>query len=58
VLLENQINCCEVRNVDDDGDDDYDDDDNNNNNNNNTSLPLKLRTTVVFMLKIISRGIS
>ena len=44
VRLENQINNCEVRNVDDDNDDDddYDDDNNNNNNNNNsTSLPLK-----------------
>jgi len=31
VLFENQLNCCEVRNVGDDDDDD-DDDDNNNNN--------------------------
>jgi hypothetical protein len=31
--FENQLNCCEVRNVDDDNNDDDDDDDNNNNNN-------------------------
>ena len=34
--FENQLNCCEVRNVDDDNNDNDDDDDNNNNNNNLT----------------------
>jgi len=35
ILFEKQLNCCEVRNVDDDDDDDDDNDNNNNNNNYN-----------------------
>ena len=40
---EKQLNCCEIRNLDDDDDDD--DDDNNNNNNSNkliNSVPLTI----------------
>ena len=33
-VFENQLDCCEVRNVDAGGDDDNDDDSDNNNNNN------------------------
>jgi hypothetical protein len=43
-LFKNQLNCCEVREVDDDDDDDDNNNNNsNNNNNNNNAIVIKFQ---------------